>query len=323
MSTVTTLPFAGGELSSFDPQDNACFENTNTFVGQTWDPAVSRCDIACGGGSAGCKSPTWAAAPDFWFHVNYFPGSGGTHLQFYSGATVVLQAAATGDGGPWTISTLQAGVMTSVGTLTFPGSTRNVIDIRVVVGAAGRVEGYLAGTHIFTASGLDHSGFAGITQIQMRGTTGGFGSHWSQIICDTVPHIGDALVTLVEDTASVINTGWSGAVSGINEIVLDDSHSVTSSAAGDVSTYYKNGASLGTYKVVAICIGARAQLTPGSSTNLQLCLRTNGSNYFGPTTALDFGFQAVCASWGANPFTGAPWDTVTAAAAEVGMKSVA
>lgn len=324
MSTATVLPFAGGELSSLDALDNGTIEQSISAV---FD-AVSRCAIRVGCGSAGARTPSWDDATDFWLHVYWGVNTAtGDAVLLYNGATVVAKLTMASN--VVTVSTLQGGVMTAVNTFDLFVSgvaTANVVDIRIQAGGAATVSAYLAGTNIFTVTGLDHSDFAGITQVLFLGpANGGLNpQYYSQIICDDgVSHVGDALVTLVEDTASVVNTGWSGDVSGINETILDDSHSVISSAAGDVGTYYKNGASLGAYNVLAICIGARAQLTTGSSTNLQVCLRTNGSNYFSPTVALDFGFQAVCASWRQNPFTAANWDPVTAAAVEVGMKSVA
>jgi hypothetical protein len=325
MSTTTVLPFAGGELSSFDPQDAGCIESTGSG---TFDPAVSRCSISIGGASAGCKSPVWATASELWFHGVCFPAvtSDSPLIQFYDGATVVADVRNSASN-VWTVRTLQGGVLTSVGTLALwggPTGMINTIDLRVVAGASGVAAGFLQGTKIFETAGLDHTGFSGITQVQlMLGGGTGFRVGWSQIICDDVSHVGDKLVTIPEDTASAINADWTGVVSDINEIVLDDSHSVTSASAGQVSTYYKAGASLGTWNVVAICVGARAQLTAGSPTNLQIALRTNGTNYFGPTTGLDFGFAAVCASWTQNPFTAAAWDPVTAAAVESGMKSIA
>jgi hypothetical protein len=329
MSATTVLPFAGGELSSFDPLDNGTLEESSD--NSRFDATVSRCGIQVGAASAGMRSPIWAAASDFWFHAFLWIGSGsagysGPLLNLYDGATIVAQLSVSGL--TVTVKTLQSGVLTSVGSfalLSGPTGACNALDLRVMSGANATVSAFLAGTEILTATGLDHTGFAGVTQCLMPGVPNGAVSPvvWSQVICDGVAHVGDKLVTLAEDTASGINTGWTGAVTAINEAVLDDSHSVTSDTAGQVSTYYKNGASLGTWNVVAVCVGARAQLTAGSPTNLQICLRTNGSNYFGPTTALDFGFQAVCASWTTNPFTAAPWDTVTAAAVEVGMKSIA
>jgi hypothetical protein len=323
MSTATTLPHAGGELSSFDPLDNSVIEATTSGVtGTPFDATVSRCAIGAPAGGAGFISPTWPAEPNFWQHAAFFyqqASPATTIVKFYNGATVVLQGDMDA-GGITTFKTLQGGVLTTVGTLFFPNlglALLSVFDLHLVAGASGSLTGYLAGSQIFNVTGLDHSGFSGVTQAWYHG------NYWSQIIHDNLPHVGDKLVTIPEDTASAINTGWTGVVSDINEIQLDDSHSVTSSAAGQVSTYYKAGASLGTWNVVAVCIGARAQLTSGSPTNLQIALRTNGTNYFGPTTGLDFGFAAVCASWTQNPFTAAAWDPVTAAAVESGMKSIA
>jgi hypothetical protein len=321
MSANTVLPHGGGELSSFDPQDNGCIEDTTSG---TFDSLVSRCSIGMSVGSAGMKSPTWAAAPDFWEQGVFFPGSGGSGNQilFYNGATVVAQVVSSGPL-TWTLQTLQGGVMTTVGSFTLVSATLNHFGFRIAAGASGIAEGYLANTNIFRVTGLDHSDFSGITQVQYLGAIGGFTTRWSQIIHDTISHIGDSLVTIAENAVSAVNDDWFGAVGNINEIVLSDATSVTSDAANQVGTYYQTGASLGTYNVRAVMIGARAQKTSGSSANLQVALRTNGTNYFSPTIALDFGFQACCASWTVNPFTGTTWDPASAATIEAGMKSIA
>ena len=324
MSTTTVLPFAGGELSSFDPQDSGCFESTTAG---RFNPTYARCAIEVGGNSGGFKSPLWTAASEFWFHCDVFPQSdnSGAVIRFFNGATVVLEVDAS-PGYTYVVKSLQSSVLTTVGTLALfsgPTGAYNTIDIRVVAGASGIVEGYISGTLIFRTTGLNHTDFSGVTQIQCLGQSSAFPSYWSQIICDTISHVGDALVTLAEDTASAVNTDWFGPVTNINEIVLTDANSVTSSAANQISTYYKAGASLGTYNIVGVFVGVRAQKTAGSSTNLQVCLRTNGSNYFSPTIALDFGFQACCASWTTNPFTGLAWAPSSAAIIEAGMKSIA
>lgn len=321
MSATTTLPHGGGGTDSFDPQDNGCNEDT---TGGTYEAAVSDCSIAMSVGSAGMKTPVWPVASEFWAHGVFFPGSGGNGNQvlFFDGATVVAQLVSSG-ALTWTLQTLQAGVMTTVGSFTLVSAILNYYAFRIVAGASGIAEGYLAGTLIYRQTGLNHAGFSGVTQTQYLGAIGGFTTRWSQIIHDTIPHVGRKLRTVRIDTASVINTGWSGAVGNINEIVLNDATNVTSSAPGDIGTYYKNGFSFGAYNVVALMVNARAQKTSGSSTNLQLAVRTNGTNYFTASIALDFGMQACCASWTQNPFSAAAWDPTTAASAELGMKSIA
>jgi hypothetical protein len=325
MST-TTLPHAGGELSSFDPQDNTCIEMTTSG---TFDPAMSRCSIGfTQDGSAGFKSPTWAAAPEFWMHGAHFPGSGGNQgpvINFYDGGAIVAQVTQPSGGisNTWSLQTLQGGILTTVGTMSFPNSTLMKFAFRLVAGASGIAEGYMAGTLIFRVTGLNHSGFSGVTQTQVIGPTGGFSTYWSQIIHDTISHVGSSLMTLAPDTASVINTGWSGPVGNINKVALNDATNVTSNAAGQVSTYYKAGASLGTYNVLAVFIGARAQLTAGSDTNIQIALRSGGSNYYSSTIALDAGYQACCASWTTNPATSSAWTPSQAAVIEGGMQSIA
>lgn len=326
---ITALPFAAGELESFYPLDSSCVEVTTSGA---FDPLNARGAICVETLVTGALSPRWPAESDFWFRVNFYhPGGtefwGEQHTyKFFENEVEVLWLNTVLAGGGVTVKpfTLQSGVMTLVGSFVMSAGL-GYLDINLTAGASGACRVFVAGTDRLTVAGLDHSGFSGVDQVFLGpvSTIAGNSPCHSEIMCDNIAHVGDSLKTLVEDTASSINTGFSGAVGNINELVHNDANNVTSDTAGQVGTYYKAGLSLGAFNVRSVHVGVRAQMTAGSPGNLETALRTNGVNYFSPTIALDFGLQPCCTGWRQNPFTSADWSPSEAAIIEWGMKSLA
>jgi hypothetical protein len=322
MSTATTLPFMGGEMGSFDPLDNGANESTASVGGlPSYDSAFSRCSIQVVQYSLGITSPTWTAASTFWFNACLFdPGElGTTTLTFLNGATVVAKLVNSFQTPTYTLSTLQSGVLTSVGTIHMPASIRNLLVIGLVSNtASGSVQVYLAGTLVLSVTGLNHSGFTGVTQVNPIGGA----TYWSEIICDTIPHVGGRLKTFPIDTVSATNTGFTGAVTDVNEVVYSDATFVYATANAQISTYYANGFSLGTYTIRAVAVGCRALRGATGPQNLENAIRVGGANYVGSSTALGIGYQAVTHSWTTNPNTSAAWTASGAQATEGGMEAL-
>jgi hypothetical protein len=334
MTSTTVLPFAGGELSSFDPADSSAIESLDTIFGSyTWNTSFARCALRITGATSYASSPKWTAASTFWFHASVFPSLTspvGRTLSFLAAGVEVMKATTeTGGGGDiWRFYTLQSSVLTDVGvTATTSSDTLNQIDIKLVAGGSGSFAVYIAGTLApgFPVTGLDHSDFSGVTQIQLFGQQGSRfpGSvYWSEVICDTTNHIGDHLWTVPLNTNSAINTGWTGNVTDVNEIVLNDSNFAAAASAALVSTYYASGFSMGSANVLAVIVGARAKCGSGGPQNLGLCVRTGATNYFSSTLALDVGYQAFSYPWSNNPSTSAPWTAAASQAIEAGEQSI-
>lgn len=332
MSTATVLPFMGGELGSFDPSDSTVIEVTTAGK---FNPTFARGAIAILGSNDYAQSPTWAAASSFWMHAEYQgpnPYSGGyanglVLWQFFNGATEVLRVT-NGNGFTTTdatILTLQSGVLTAVGTVTWTQSGLQRLDIGLVAGGSGSVEVFVSGTQQLSVSGLNHSGFAGVTQIRLSGANTPFaaGSYWSQVICDSVSHVGDFLYTYPLDTNSGTNTGWTGGVSNVNEIVLNDANFDYAGSAALTSTFLSSTTNLTAYTVVAIGLGIRALATSGSpAQHLEPTIRVSGANYSTASCALTPGYQACAGSWTVNPATSSAWTGSIADGVEGGMLSV-
>lgn len=309
----------------FDPLDNAVNEVTTVIVGvPTWDPAYARCSIQVGAASNGARSPTWASAAAFYWIGTAFTTGGVLStlpaLQLLSGATVVCDIIQAPDN-TVTVRTLQGGVLTAAGTLNVLNGIRNRIGLALIGNsAAGSVTGYLADTQVFTATGLNHAGWTGVTQIVLRGGSGNF--YWSEVASDIVPHIGDRVWTYPIDSNSGVNTGWTGSVSDVDEIVTDDSTFIGAPTAALVSTFYANGFNMGTKNVVSVMTGSRAKKSLTGPSALKNTIRVDGANASGPTIALDVGYQACCTSWNTNPVLSGAWVAADAQTIEAGDTSV-
>lgn len=330
MSTVTVLPFGGGEMGSFDPSTNAVVES----VGASHNATYARCAIDIPSGNW-MTSPTWTAASTFWFHADlavglpFDPATDGYVLQFLNGANEVMRMTATGETSmTWKFYTRQSAVMTLAGSFTVPtfGVGYNTYDFGIVAGGAGTFSAYSAGTQMFSVIGLDHSSWSGVTQVKLFSCGDAFGAStdaaWSQVICDSTPHIGDRLWTYPIDTNSAVNTGWTGDVSDIDEIVYNDANFIGAPSAALVRTFFANGFNLGAKNIVAVLTGSRAKKAATGPSALKNTIRVNGANASGPTINLDVGFQACCNSWTTNPTLGGAWVAANAQTVEAGDTSV-
>lgn len=340
MSTLVQLPFAGGELSSFDAESNRFREEVAPpNAALRFDGTRARCCLSVGGNTGG-STPRWAEAANFWFHANDFLCGGNLtagvyHLNFYDEDDIEVFRIALSNGPSAGISTcyfnfytLQAGVMTYLRTYLCPAQTYQTIDINLVAGADGVLGFYNAGVEQFRVTGLSHSGFGGVSRVRLGGGyivdagIGNSGASWSEVICDDRSHIGDRLRTLPIDTNSAANTGFTGTVTDINEVVTTDVGFINSVANGDISTFYANGYSFAANYTTAFIVAARAKAgESGGPQNLQLASRVSGANYVSETIALGIGYQAATHGWRTNP-AGGNWSPGTVVAAEGGVKAI-
>lgn len=333
MTTTCVLPWVSNALSSLDPADNNCIEST----GGSFPANLPNCVTISGAVSYG-DSMTWASASTLWTAAYYNTGgigSGGLFIngqviaQWFSGSTEVARIQGVGIGssfnGELAFYTLQSGTMTLVNgvTLQLYSGPPNRLDIKLVGGASGNLQVYVAGGLSFDSGPLNHSGWAGITRFRPRGFNLGT-SYWSGMICDSVSHIGDDLYRENYDTESATNTGFSGAVGNINKLVTSDGTFVSATTTGAVGTYYDSTGwhAIDGKNIIAYCVCAR--VIPGAALNdIALATRTHSTNYFSTTIALpSAGFQGTCNAWKTNPNTGVAWTTAEAQGAEGGMEAL-
>lgn len=329
-TTIAALPFMGGTLSSFDPSDTGVVESTS---GGTYDPAWATCSLSVNYASI-ATSPKWPAAATFW--ARFFTQGGVsvsgvvtfTMVEFFHTGTVVARLVATeiniSAGFSWNLYTLQGASMTLVGSFIRPWAL-NPFDINVVGNtASGSAALYSNNTLVFSASGLNHSAWAGVDQVKFYGPTAVNSppiSYFSEIICDTTSTVGRRLRYDRLNTNSATNTGWTGGVSNINEIPTNDATFISSGTATQISTFYENGLNLGSFNILARGVAARMWVEGAGPPKIQLAIRNGGNNYTSTAIAAATGAQAAFNSWTTDPSTGLAWTDSGAQSAESGVES--
>lgn len=329
MSTTTTLPFAGGEFASFDPQDGFVSESTSSGSFAT---PYARCSLGIQGGSGGAVSPSWPAVnTTFYMHFDLLV-SGNNNMS----STIPMIKFLTGPGGilvatlralndadtAATFSIYIAGATDPIGSFTLP-DVLQTWDIKFDF-VNSIVQVFINGTMTQSYTSID-LGTTGIGQIVLGGSYGTEEfAFWSQVICDDVSHVGDKLYTFPINTLSAVNNQWTGTVSQVDEIVTNDASYNYAASAGLVSTYFASGFSLGTFNVVAIIVAGRISRQTTGPQNIQMALRVAGGNYFSTTIGnFQEGYQACCAPWVLDPQSGTGWAPSVAQAIEGGQMSVA
>jgi len=338
VSATVSLPFFGGELSSFDGANDSVIEDTTAG---TFNATYSRCALSASGGFAYARSPVWASASAFWFHsvftayLGYVFGVTGPMLYFYSGSTVIAQlvVSVSYSSATMQLQTLQSGVMTNVaGTIAFAGGTLYTLDINLGAGASGSASLYINGAQQVSVTGLNHSAWTGVTQVVVSGADGGAADYqatswWSQVICDSSSTLNRYLITTTFTNESATNNQWSGAggannLANIGNTSLSDATYISAASSGLTDTFYESGLSLTGYYIMAVGVAARARVQGSGPANIKMAIRVSSANYVSPQFTLTPGFTAITYAWTNNPALSGPWSPVAAAAIEVGVQSV-
>lgn len=337
-TAIAALPFMGGTLSGFAPSDGTVTEWTNAQTNNICNATFAPCALRVLAGS-NAQSPSWTAAATFWdrFDWNAFPAfnPAGDSLfrQYYNGSTEVARITVNNNTSGYGVATfkfytLQSGSLTLVGTFNQPmsiGGTDSILGTMAIkiVGnsASGSFQAYAAGSLQLNVTGLNHSGFTGVTSVTMCG--GVSVVYWSQVICDTISHVGDNLKSWSINANSGTNTGWTGTYTNINEIPTNDSAFISSASANQVSTFLQSGLSLSGYTILGVGISARGKCDSTGPQNIQVALRTASTNYFSSSiSGFNNGYSPCFNSWTQNPSTSANWLASDAQAIEGGVKSI-
>lgn len=337
MSTqIKALPFFGGTLSGFDPSDTGIFESTGAG---TYDTNYANCALQINTASTG-TSPTWPAASTFWIRfflkfgipISGFPVFSIVNLLHTGTVVGQIQLAWGGLGTGFAVNTytLQSGSLKliwsgSPGVFWFPGF--NVFDLNVVGNTASGSAALYSNGSITAAqgTGLNHSAWAGVDQVQMLGASTSVGGpiYFSEIICDTTSTVGRRLRTDRLNTNSATNTGWTGSVTNINEIPTTDNSPLTAAASNLTSTFFENGLALGNITPLARGVSARMKREDSSGPqHIAMVIRAGATNFPSTNIPASLGYQAAFNSWTTNPHTSANWTATNASAAENGVKSL-
>src|ERR1700748_3620205 len=281
-----TLPlFFCGELDSVLPSDSSVVEVTTSGH---FDPAFSRCAIQVPSGRTATPN-AFTPVTGMWVHYELLfnelgdNDTGGSLIVKNSSGTVVAKVVVA------TInlsSFLQLFILTGSGLVQVGnnvGFTENVlqqVDIELNA-ATGAANIYVAAVKQSAAT----VSFAAITN--MASVQFGNGRlenmFYSQMIGHTLATVSMRLQTVAEDTDGP-NQDWTGAVTDINELPLNDATGITAATAGLVATYNKASLSL-TGTILSFGVSCRFDCGLTGPQNIQNVLNVGGTVFTGPTVA--------------------------------------
>lgn len=324
--------FMGGELSALIPSDSTVIETTATTY-SNYDTAFARAAIGPYQGTKYAEGHTASGQTDVWLHFDMVVGGSvlGTCTRFTwansSGTDYVrLRHAANADtvsveywnGSAWTTAGAQI-------SLSLSHPNRQTIDIHVVCNSAsGSIKLYVGGTLRIDSGTIDLSGCTNLKTFRFFGGTAGAASdatYVSQVAAADESTIGCRLITCYPSGVGA-TSGFTGAYTDVDEAVLSDADFILSGTANQVSTFAQTGPAITGYSVRAVAVSARAKKGTGGPQNLQLALRSAGTNYFGSSQALDAGYAGYQEIWATDPATSAAWVNTAISSLQPGVKSI-
>lgn len=316
--------FAGGEMDAFTPADGNCYEKSGT-VQDTYDSSLARCAIFTAIDTTYAQSAGWGNTTDIWLHFDlYVDTTRSGEYTYFSGydasGNEVYRLRASGSS-PQTFKQYYSdglGGFTQLGTsFTTNIDVRNTFDIHVDFSGSGGATIYLSGTERLSGT-ADLSGLSGIDHVRL---TGGLSTYWSQVIASDESTIGKRLKTL-DPTGAGSDTAWVGDYSRVDEIKYSDIDFVNSDTAAQVEMFTHSDTIPSGYVVDEVIVSARANKGTGGPQNLQLAIRSSGTNYFSSSMALDAGYEPYQAVWDQDPATTADWLNSAVTALQFGAKSI-
>ena len=167
-------------------------------------------------------------------------------------------------------------------------------------------------------------GFSQIDQVRLLNTAHDENSnlynvYFSETIVADVETIGWGLKTLAPN-GDGNSTTWTGTFDDVDDITFNDDTFVSSGTAEEVELFTIED--LGpSFTVEAVVVAARSRTAVTGPQNLQMAIRTGGSNFFSSNVPVGTGFAGEQAVWDLNPNTGLPWTNAEIDALEIGVKS--
>jgi hypothetical protein len=322
-----TIVFAGGEIGAFTASDSNTHEATTSG---TFDSAYARCGISSTGTSTTANTATFAsslaegylhwrmihglASPSFWVGNVQLKNSGGVvmfNLEYFSN----LMRLYYYNGSGYTLAFSD-----------IPISETGLCELDLYwLGntASGQIRLYSSGSLAATSGTVNLSAVANVGSAVFIGGEIGSTNVVSEVIAASEPTIGWRLGTIYPTGAGSTNSFDSGTYAEVDETVYSDADSLSSGTANQIATFACNDLSPGGYVIKGVAVAARAKRGTTGPQSLQLATRTEGSNYFSATKALDVGYGAFLNIWETNPNTGIAWTETEIDAIEIGAKSIA
>jgi hypothetical protein len=325
---------AGGELGALTPSDSGVTEENNLVLGgHYYDTNFARCSIDTYSSSEYAEAALSSGQTDVWVHLEgqldnnvttaftmlSWLDAGGTErvrLRQEENPSGVMTAQYW-DGSAWqTIGTATVSLKTS----------RQTIDLHVICNStSGTVAVYIGGTERISSASVDLSGATSLKTLRVFGGSSNIGTHLfsSQHVIATESTIGMRVFT-VPVSGTGASADFTGTYANIDEAVVNDADFINSGTANQVSTFTATAPTLTGYVVRAVVVAARAKRNSASGPqNLQLALRSSGTNYFSSSKAVGLGYGAFVNVWETDPATSAAWVNTAISSLQPGVKSIA
>lgn len=314
-----TILFMGGDLSSMTETGFAGDLTSVGFYGTV--PFTELGVRTTGGASEYVTTPTWSAVQELWLHVVARNSAGSEKIYFMDGTDASLKLYRDGSSNYslWYLSA--PATYTQIGSSFTLSDEWHYLDIYLKTGASGAVALYFNGIERLPETAASITQAPDIDSIRF---TGDQGSDWGGMVVADEPTIGWRLGRL-QPTANGANTAYTGDIGNVDEVTNNDADYIYSNTANQVETYTVTTVPASTtgYVPRAVAVSARAKRGGSGPQNLQLCLRSGGTDYFSGTKALGLGYTGQEHVWETNPDTGLAWTTSQLAALQIGVKSIA
>ncbi|SFB02581.1 hypothetical protein SAMN04515620_11331 [Collimonas sp. OK607] len=346
-----TILFAGGEDADFNRLGGV---SVDTVTSAARRPANARCSLKVASSARGDGWQAVLSVPSssFWLTaqgyildtLNTVSASASQLMAFQDSAGVrrlalvpQLNSYSTLGSLHWQLVKLNAAGTQTILATSSSGITGNVLskfDVFINYAVAGQVQVYSGGTKIIDYSGDVTTDSATALASVVLGEPlaedsgnsiyGITSTYWSEVIAATTDTRAMSLATLPPAAAGNA-FAWTGAATDISEITLDDTTQIISLTAGQIAETTVTSTSLaGTPGIVALVLNARAQKGGTGPQNVDLMVRTGGTDYASADIALPVSLSRISNVWSTNPATGSAWTAsdLTAAGFNVGIKSV-
>lgn len=316
-----TIYFAGGEDTSYVSSASLSVSTTAS----QYRSAYSRCGINFSGGSqsfplaAFGKITFSSPQTSYWFHAQlyYGPSSLSNYIlmSFHDSAGVERLVLRTGAGS----NQIKLSTVTSGGTFAdlatsatgvYTSNSLMPIDIQMTYAVAGSFTLYFNGAVVLTFTG-DVTAASGVTT--MAGATLSNGI-WSELIVASDSTQFRSVYTLAPAAAGNTQSWTPNTVGNINEVTTNDSTTIGSSTANQLSEWTTTTSiPAGTFTVDAVVQEVRISGAGGAPANFEwLCRTADGTDHVqSPGVSPGASLTNINSGgiWSLNPHTGAAWLT--------------
>jgi hypothetical protein len=239
--------------------------------------------------------------------------------------------------GPYVVEKVNAaGTATSLGTLTSTPSnapsTPDKLDLFCNYAVAGQFSLYINGTLAFnyvgdvTTDGITSLSYVRLSQAVVPNSSNSSptgGEVYSEVIVATSDTRAMSLVTQAPNGAGNSST-WTGSYTQVNGNLASNSNPIYTTTAGQLEEFTVNSLPSGAFSVVSLVVKAEAATILTGPQNLQLAVRTGGSDFLSNTLSVGQPWSAIAFNWDVNPNTSAAWtkSDLNASGFNIGFESV-